>query len=90
MGATAVDLVVTGHVQGVFFRASLREQAGYRGVTGWVRNAPDGSVRAHLEGDAEALDALVAWCREGPRAARVDEVRRTDAVLTGARSFRAE
>ncbi len=87
MDSTAVDVVVTGHVQGVFFRASMRDQAERLGVTGWVRNHPDGSVRAHLEGPAAAVEDLVAWCADGPPNARVDEVRTTDGELTGARSF---
>ena len=65
MDTIAVDLVVTGHVQGVFFRASMREQADRLGVTGWVRNEPDGTVHAHLEGAPEAVDELVSWCAEG-------------------------
>jgi acylphosphatase len=89
MDSTAVDVVVTGHVQGVFFRASMRDEADRLGVTGWVRNDPDGSVRAHLEGSAAAVEDLVAWCAEGPPNARVDEVRTTEGELTGARSFRS-
>jgi acylphosphatase len=87
MASTAVDLVVTGHVQGVFFRAAMREQADRAGVTGWVRNEPDGSVQAHLEGPSEAVEILVAWCAEGPPAARVEGVQRADGELTGAPSF---
>lgn len=84
---TAVDLVVTGRVQGVFFRAALREQAERLGLTGWVSNEPDGSVRAHLEGPAEAVDTVVEWCAQGPPAARVADVRREHGQLTAARSF---
>ena len=87
--STAIDVVVTGHVQGVFYRASMRERAEQLGVTGWVRNEPDGSVRAHLEGDAGAVEQLVAWCSEGPPAAVVDEVRRTASEATGVASFGA-
>jgi acylphosphatase len=87
MASTAVDLVVTGRVQGVFFRAAMREQADRLGVTGWVRNEPDGSVRAHLEGPSEAVETLVAWCAQGPPAARVEDVRRADGDLTGTPSF---
>ena len=65
MGTTAADVVVTGRVQGVFFRAAMREQADRLGVTGWVRNEPDGSVRAHLEGPDGAVDRLVDWCAQG-------------------------
>jgi acylphosphatase len=89
-GGTAIDLVVTGHVQGVFFRASMREEAERLGVTGWVRNEPDGSVAAHLEGPADAVAALVEWSSQGPPRARVEEVRRTDAELTDAVSFASD
>ena len=71
MDTTAADVVVTGRVQGVFFRAAMREQADRLGVTGWVRNEPDGSVRAHLEGPDQAVDRLVDWCSVGSSAARV-------------------
>jgi acylphosphatase len=79
----AVDVVVTGSVQGVFFRASCAEQAQRLGITGWVANLPDGSVAGHFEGSPEAVDALVAWCHDGPRhaavaAVSVDEVEAKD------------
>jgi acylphosphatase len=68
-----VHLHITGKVQGVYFRASTLEQAQIlTGVTGWVRNCADGAVAVVAEGTKEALDALVAWCQHGPRAARVD------------------
>ena len=89
MGRSAVDLVVTGRVQGVFFRASMCERAERLGVAGWVSNEPDGSVRAHLEGPAEAVDSLAAWCADGPAQAQVDEVRRDAGELTGAEEFRS-
>jgi acylphosphatase len=83
----AVDLVVTGRVQGVSFRWYAAGEATRLGVTGWIRNAPDGSVRAHAEGDEDAVAALVSWCREGPPAARVDDVAVTEAEPSGATSF---
>lgn len=83
----AVDVTVTGRVQGVFFRAAAEEQAGRLGVSGWIRNEPDGSVAGHFEGERDALDRLVAWCRTGPPAARVDDVAVHDARPTGATSF---
>jgi acylphosphatase len=79
MERRAFDLVVTGHVQGVFYRATMRDQAQRLGVVGWARNHPDGSVRAHVEGTGEALAELLHWCADGPPAARVDEVRRREA-----------
>ena len=86
----AVDVTVTGLVQGVFFRAETQQEAYRLGVAGWVRNRPDGSVAAHFEGEPEAVDAMVAWCREGPRRARVDDVDVRDAEPTGARRFEVD
>ena len=63
-------------MQGVSYRYHAQREAGRLGVTGWVRNEPDGSVAGHFEGDAEAVDALVDWCRRGPTGARVDPVGR--------------
>lgn len=67
-------LLVTGRVQGVYYRVSLREEALRLGVTGWVRNRHDGSVEAMIAGTPEAVAALIAWSRNGPPAARVDHV----------------
>ena len=63
------------------------DQARRLGGTGWVRNEPDGSVGGHFEGEAEAVDALVDWCRTGPRLARVEHVRVRETEVSGARSF---
>jgi acylphosphatase len=65
---------ISGDVQGVFFRAEARERARDRGLAGWIRNLPDGRVEAVFEGPEAAVEALTAWCREGPRGARVTEV----------------
>ena len=67
-------VVVTGQVQGVFFRDSCRREAQSREVAGWVRNNDDGSVEAVFEGGEAAVDAMVAWMRRGPRDARVEAV----------------
>ena len=72
MAAARVHLVVSGRVQGVFFRQSTADTARRLGLRGWVRNLPDGRVEAEAEGDRAALEALVEWCRRGPPAARVD------------------
>lgn len=64
-------IVVHGHVQGVFFRDSVRERAETRGLAGWVRNRDDGAVEAVFEGTEEDVDALVRFCHEGPRSADV-------------------
>jgi acylphosphatase len=65
-------VVVHGHVQGVFFRESVRRRALTEGVSGWVRNNRDGTVEAVFEGELAAVESLVAFAREGPRGARVD------------------
>ena len=70
----AVRAIVSGEVQGVFFRDATVERAHALGVLGWVRNRDDGTVAVHAEGDGEAVDALVAFLHEGPRDARVAAV----------------
>jgi len=67
-------VVVSGRVQGVFFRDTCQRLARERGVAGWVRNLPDGRVEAVFEGPAGAVGHLVDWTRHGPRHARVDQV----------------
>lgn len=71
----ARHLIIAGRVQGVFFRLETQRAASRLGVDGWVRNLPDGTVEAFLEGERQAVEALVDWCRQGPAQARVDEVR---------------
>lgn len=68
-------VTITGHVQGVFFRASLRDRARSAGVAGWARNLPDGAVEAVLEGEPDAVERVLAFAREGPRGAEVRDVR---------------
>ena len=67
-------VLVSGRVQGVWFRGACQEQARAVGVTGWVRNAYDGRVEAVFEGAPAAVDRMVAWCPEGPRHAEVTRV----------------
>jgi len=68
-------IMVSGIVQGVFFRASTTDTARANNVCGWVKNNPDGTVEAVLEGDRRDVAAVIEWCRTGPPAARVDCVR---------------
>lgn len=67
-------LRITGRVQGVWYRGATEQEARKLGLDGWVRNLPDGSVEALVEGPPDAVHALVAWCRIGPPAARVLDV----------------
>jgi len=80
-------LVVRGRVQGVAFRATTREQALQLGVGGWVRNRADGSVEVTAEGAPEAVEALVAFCRRGPRFAVVSDVSVVDEPPAGLQGF---
>jgi acylphosphatase len=66
-----VCIKVTGKVQGVFFRASTKDQAEYFGIKGFVRNERDGSVYIEAEGDSQNLDQFIEWCRRGPSRAVV-------------------
>ena len=74
MGAVRAHIYVTGYVQGVFYRHSTAVRAREAGLTGWVRNLPDGRVEAVIEGGDEAVRSLVAWCRAGPPHATVERV----------------
>jgi len=86
--AIRVRVVVTGVVQGVFFRDACREQARRERVGGWVRNRSDGSVEAEFEGPAAAVDRLVAWCHTGPARAIVDAVEAMMVPTCGDHRFR--
>lgn len=77
----AVEVRVTGRVQGVWFRGWVREQALRLGLTGWVRNRPDRSVSALFVGPEAAVDAMIALCHRGPPSARVVEVQTWPAAL---------
>lgn len=74
MGKRRVHILVSGKVQGVFYRATTKEVADRLGLTGWVRNLPDGRVEIVAEGEEDALKNLISWCWEGPPLARVDNV----------------
>ena len=76
-----LNITVKGRVQGVYFRASTKEQATQLGINGLVRNESDGSVYVEAEGEDLQLDMLVGWLREGPAAARVDSVETTHGTV---------
>lgn len=78
---------VTGRVQGVFFRDRCQSEAASRQVSGWVSNEPDSTVAAWFEGAADAVDALVDWCRAGPPRAVVSDVVVSDEEPQGLSSF---
>ncbi len=80
-------VVIEGRVQGVGYRVSCARRAAAAGLSGAVRNLPDGRVEAIFEGPPEAVDALVAWCRRGPNAARVTRVAVSELAPTGATGF---
>lgn len=69
-----VRLIISGQVQGVFFRRSAKEEADKLGLGGWIRNQSDGSVEVLAVGSKEKLEKFVAWCKKGPPLARVDNV----------------
>ena len=67
-------VIISGRVQGVFFRVETQRAAERFGISGWVRNRPDGTVEAVFEGGQAAVDAVLEWCREGPNMAVVENV----------------
>jgi acylphosphatase len=74
MALVRAHLIVKGEVQGVFYRASAREEAMRLGIFGWVRNLPDGDVEAEAEGPEESVQQFIRWCRRGPPTAVVSDV----------------
>jgi acylphosphatase len=86
-GVARKRVVVSGRVQGVFFRDTTRRKAASRGVAGWVSNRPDGAVEAVFEGQPDAVEALVSFTREGPRGADVADVAVVDEEPEGLSGF---
>ena len=80
-------VVAHGRVQGVWFRDSARHQAERHGLAGWVRNRPDGTVEAELEGPSAEVELVVAWFEHGPLDARVDRLEVHDAPVEGESGF---
>lgn len=80
-------VIVSGDVQGVFFRQSCRQEARALGVSGWVRNRADGTVEAVLEGEAGAVEQVLAWMRTGPPSATVTDVHARPEEPSGVRGF---
>lgn len=78
-----VHAYISGRVQGVFFRAATQRAAMDFNLTGWVRNIADGRVEAVFEGEDENVDKMLAWCHEGPPAARVEKVLTQEEPYTG-------
>jgi acylphosphatase len=84
----AKKLIVQGRVQGVYFRASAKQQAMLLGVKGLIENKPDGSVYLEIEGEDEAVDRMVNWCKSGPALARVKDVKIDDSAIADLSGFR--
>ena len=80
--------MVSGRVQGVYYRDTCRQMAHRLDVRGWIRNRADGRVELAVEGETEAVDALIDWCRTGPSGAVVTELEVSDEDPVGDPSFR--
>ncbi|MDQ3759546.1 MAG: acylphosphatase [Actinomycetota bacterium] len=83
-------MVIHGHVQGVFFRDTMRRRAEARGVAGWVTNRGDGTVEAALEGRKADIEALIGFCKQGPSGAEVERVDVRDEEPEGLADFKIE
>ena len=88
MAKTTRHVIISGRVQGVWFRGWTKQQASSLGLTGWVRNRRDGTVEAIFQGDAEDIDAMLNACWQGPPAASVADIRVADGVLSNFHNFR--
>ena len=78
MGGRCIHAMVTGRVQGVFFRDNTQKQAKALNIQGWVRNKPDGTVELVAKGDDANIETLITWLHHGPEMARVDKLDLTD------------
>lgn len=68
-------LIISGKVQGVFYRASAKEKAMELNITGWIKNTPEGNVEAMISGEEESIASFIKWCRSGPDRATVSDVK---------------
>lgn len=73
---TRIHVIISGKVQGVWYRASTKQKADELGIYGWVRNMANGNVEAVFEGEKQALDEMIAWCWIGPRHAQVSDIKK--------------
>ena len=76
-------VIISGRVQGVFFRMKTKETADRLGISGWVKNRADGTVEALFEGEKERIDHMLVWCRKGPPLSKVTDVALTYETYTG-------
>lgn len=82
-----LNIKVYGQVQGIFFRATAKEEAEKLGIKGFARNEPDGTVYIEAEGDKDNLDKFFAWCQKGPSLAKVEKVKITEGPLKNFSGF---
>lgn len=78
-----VHVIISGRVQGVWYRVSTKKMATTLGLLGWVKNRSDGAVEALFEGDEDVIHRMIAWCKQGPPLAQVTEVKVKDKQPTG-------
>ena len=76
-------LIISGRVQGVFFRSSTQDKAASLGLSGWVRNTSDGNVEAVFEGEEAVVEEMISWCHKGPSPASVDNVKISEEAPSG-------
>jgi acylphosphatase len=88
MEIVRAHLKIYGRVQGVGFRWSMQREARKLGLSGWVRNMPDGTVEAVVEGERERVEALIGWAYQGPPLARVTRIEVKWGIPKGERGFR--
>lgn len=84
---TNKSIQIKGKVQGVFFRKSTQEKAQQLGISGWVQNDPDGSVRIEIEGSAKAIEQMEKWLHTGPKRAEVNELIIKEGEWKGYKTF---